>query len=281
MQRLGVVTMFRDEAPYLAEWIEYHRLAGVDHFWLYDNDSVDDGRAVLAPYVAEGLVEILPWSTPGRPPLASERDQMGALRDGLYRARRKVAWVAMIDVDEFILPMKDRTIPRCLERHFSDACGVYVNWRMFGTSAATIAPGDPILTELTACSLPSHPENNNGKSLVRPNQVDIDAAWYPHHFPLRHEARYFDGGLNELKRNGRDWRVHGEHFDAYIRINHYNLRDEHFFRTRRLPAAQQGALNKSLDRLLEHHESFGKARDRKIVDFLEEHHREAFRKIWK
>lgn len=30
---LAVCAIFRDEAPYLAEWIEFHRLVGVEHFY--------------------------------------------------------------------------------------------------------------------------------------------------------------------------------------------------------------------------------------------------------
>ena len=39
-----------------AEWIEFHRLVGVERFFLYDNGSTDDHREVLAPYVEEGIV---------------------------------------------------------------------------------------------------------------------------------------------------------------------------------------------------------------------------------
>ena len=31
-------TMLRDEADALVEWIEYHRLLGVEHFYIYDNN---------------------------------------------------------------------------------------------------------------------------------------------------------------------------------------------------------------------------------------------------
>ena len=41
--------MFHDEASYLREWIEFHRLVGVERFFLYDHESVDDSREVLAP----------------------------------------------------------------------------------------------------------------------------------------------------------------------------------------------------------------------------------------
>ena len=33
---LSICAIYRDEAPYLVEWIEFHRLVGVEHFYLYD-----------------------------------------------------------------------------------------------------------------------------------------------------------------------------------------------------------------------------------------------------
>ncbi|MDR2769872.1 MAG: glycosyltransferase family 92 protein, partial [Rickettsiales bacterium] len=56
MDELSIICMVRDEAPYLREWIEYHRLAGVSRFYLFDNESKDDIRRILQPYVDEGLV---------------------------------------------------------------------------------------------------------------------------------------------------------------------------------------------------------------------------------
>ncbi|MBQ3442569.1 MAG: glycosyltransferase family 92 protein [Selenomonadaceae bacterium] len=48
---LAVVAIFKDEARYLREWLDYHLAAGVEHFYLYNNDSSDDYATVLAPYV--------------------------------------------------------------------------------------------------------------------------------------------------------------------------------------------------------------------------------------
>lgn len=276
--------MFRNEAPYLVEWIEYHRLIGANHFWLFDNESTDDWNKILASYISEGVVEVFSWPTIQQPGGYRERQetQMAALREGLRRARGHVEWAALIDVDEFLLPMCDKTAVKCVKRHFRHASGIYVNWRMFGTSGVIVPAGRPILPRLTACSLRSHPENCIGKSLVRPDEVSIDEAWYPHHFPLRSGAKYVDGGKNELAFDERrDLKKEHRHFDAYLRINHYNLRDERFFRTRRLGDVEKGVSTKNLDRLLEHHDSFGKAEDRVILDFLKSYHRRAYDRFWR
>ena len=48
---LAVVAIFKNEAPYLCEWLGYHLLAGVEHFYLYDNDSSDNCDEIIEPYV--------------------------------------------------------------------------------------------------------------------------------------------------------------------------------------------------------------------------------------
>ena len=44
---LSVVAIAKNEAPYIKEWIEYHKLVGVERFYFYDNGSTDNTREVL------------------------------------------------------------------------------------------------------------------------------------------------------------------------------------------------------------------------------------------
>jgi hypothetical protein len=57
---VAALAIFRSEAPYLPEWIEYHRLLGVEHFYLLSNDGLEDAvsSAVLARYIADGIVTL-------------------------------------------------------------------------------------------------------------------------------------------------------------------------------------------------------------------------------
>ena len=48
---LAIATMFQDEARWLKEWLEYHLLVGVQHFYLYNNLSSDNYQDVLQPYI--------------------------------------------------------------------------------------------------------------------------------------------------------------------------------------------------------------------------------------
>lgn len=58
---VGVLAIFKGEARYLAEWLDYHTLIGVQHFWLATNDCEDEApaNASLAPYIAAGRVTLI------------------------------------------------------------------------------------------------------------------------------------------------------------------------------------------------------------------------------
>ena len=43
-----LVLIFKDEAPFLQEWLTYHLTLGIDHFYLYQNNSTDNYMEVLS-----------------------------------------------------------------------------------------------------------------------------------------------------------------------------------------------------------------------------------------
>lgn len=49
--KLAICVIVKNEAPYMKEWIDYHRLVGVEKFYVYDNESTDSLLSVLAPYI--------------------------------------------------------------------------------------------------------------------------------------------------------------------------------------------------------------------------------------
>jgi hypothetical protein len=276
---LGVLTLFRDEAKFLKEWIEYHRMVGVDHFWLYNDRSVDNWEEVLHPYIESGLVEVIEWNKPPTVPLFPQW-QIEAYQDGLKKARHNTKWLAFIDVDEFILPMQDKTVVDCLNNHYSDCSSVYVSWRNFGTSNVYLSPGDPILFRLNRCSLRAHSRNTSGKSIVRPHQVIIDKCWSPHFLVMHPTAVYMNGNRNQLYLEGSELKLDGKHCDKYIRINHYAMRDENFYQNVRLPKAISKEYGE-LHLLLEHYMSFNASRDNAMINFIKKHHPEMCINFWK
>jgi hypothetical protein len=89
----------KNEGPYLREWIEYHKLVGVEKFYLYDNESTDNTKEVLTPYIQDGTVEY--FYLPG----TGYKMFTKAHQDAVRRFKNQVKWLAVIDIDEFIVPV--------------------------------------------------------------------------------------------------------------------------------------------------------------------------------
>ncbi len=61
---LSICVIVKDEGRYLPEWILYHLLVGVQHIFIYDNDSNEDLRDILRPFVERGLLTVIDWPGP-------------------------------------------------------------------------------------------------------------------------------------------------------------------------------------------------------------------------
>jgi Glycosyltransferase family 92 len=159
---LAACAIFRNETPYLAEWIDFHRLAGVERFFLYDNGSDDAPETVLAPYVAEGSVSVRPWPTPYR--LQAARL---AYEDCLGRVRGRVRWLACIDVDEFLFSPRQWTLLPTLRR-FEEFPGVVVRWQVYGSSGHERASAEPVIARFNRRAPTEWIRNRRVKSIVDP-----------------------------------------------------------------------------------------------------------------
>ena len=134
LYNLAIVAIFKDEAPYLKEWLDYHLLAGVEHFYLYNNDSTDDYKEILAPYVEKNLVTLTEW--PGK------MMQYPAYEDAIDKYRFDCRYMAFIDLDEFIFPKTNRAIVEVIDEillNIPNAAGLAINWQIFGSNGQEIA----------------------------------------------------------------------------------------------------------------------------------------------
>ena len=126
---LAFTIIIKDGARYMREWIDYHRLAGVEHFYFYDNDSTDNLLEVLQPYIDEGVVDYT--SLPGR------RSQCAAYNDAIQRHRFDCRYMGFIDDDEFVFPKDYESINDALHDLLDPipyAIGLVIDRWDFGSS---------------------------------------------------------------------------------------------------------------------------------------------------
>jgi hypothetical protein len=144
IDNLAVIAMFRNEAPHLKEWIEYHKMMGASRFYLFDNESIDNPLSVLESYINDGSVIFRHLGDAEIEKLSETYGQMPkshiAHHLALDQCRMTAKWVAIIDIDEFIFPKIDATIPKFLQRLPSNAAQVLLGWHCFGSSGHKIRP---------------------------------------------------------------------------------------------------------------------------------------------
>ena len=140
---LSICSIFKDEAPYLKEWIEYHILAGVERFYLYDNDSTDNPLEILQPYIDKGIVVYHK--------IVGEAKQYVAYRDAIYKYKKQTYWMVIIDLDEFIVPVEKDDIKEFL-KDYEKHPGVVINQEMFDSNGYKTKPDIGVIEAYTRIS---------------------------------------------------------------------------------------------------------------------------------
>jgi glycosyl transferase family 92 len=213
---LALLAIFQDEAPYLKEWIEFHKLVGVQHFYLYNNLSADDYLSVLQPYIDSGEVELIQW-----PFRANSWDewiygiQPAAYTNCIQFAREQTKWLAIIDADEFLTPISSTNIPDILKDYDAFAA-VSFNWKIFGHSGLFDLPPQKLLIESLVMTAPLERGTHLGiKSIVKPAYVENCNA----HYCICKEG-YYNVNSNKEQKIEAIGITDAPHYDRLI-VNHY------------------------------------------------------------
>ncbi|MBG6236645.1 hypothetical protein IWX76_003239 [Pedobacter sp. CAN_A7] len=213
--KVSICAIFKNEAKYLNEWITYHLLIGVDHFYLYNNNSNDDFKNVLASYIDNGIVELIEWPMiPG---------QFPAYEHCFVNRRGETQWISFLDIDEFICPLYETNINDWL-KNYSHYPSIAIYWKMFGTSGLLQEDVNKLVIEqYTVCW-----EKLDDVSKVLFN-TDFEVANYTNHHFMEGKLKVLGFSMtippvNEFKKFIK-YEIHRAGFkspkDSTIQINHY------------------------------------------------------------
>jgi Glycosyltransferase family 92 len=202
---LSICAIFKNEATYLKEWIEYHRLVGVDHFYLYDNNSTDCPHEILNHYIKEGLVSLIKWmgcchpDDPGCHWALST--QVTAFENALkYRALKETKWLVFVDIDEFLVPPGTHNLLEILEK-YDEYPGVVLLSDHFDASVPTF-PKRKLLIE--TLELTGAPEQNifKGveKTILKPELCE-SFLWPPYQCQFKNHQTAIALSRSELRIN--------------------------------------------------------------------------------
>lgn len=239
---LSICAIFKDESLVMKEWIEFHRLVGVDHIYLYNNNSTDRSCEILKPYIDEGFVTLVDW--PMLPPCQAE-----AYNNFKERFWNETNWVAFIDLDEFICPKRAFNVKDLL-KNFQSYPSLLIYWRMFGSSGHIEHDRNKLLTEQYTIAWDKY--NDIGKCFFNTRFKSVQTTIKSIHelpaemslfgrklcIPSVNESRHFV--KYHCHRMGLFWKED----DFTIQINHYVTKAyNEYFVTRRKRGDVNGFAN--------------------------------------
>ncbi|WP_457774218.1 glycosyltransferase family 2 protein [Phycobium rhodophyticola] len=233
-----IVGCMKNEAPYIIEWVAYHRAMGVDNFLIYTNDCSDGTSELLDRLQEMGVLQHRnndKWK--GNSPQQYALNQ--ALKEDVIK---NAEWIIHIDVDEFI---NVRCGNGTLDDFFQavpDATNVAMTWRLFGHNNVTKLADEFVIDQFDTCAPKFCPKphtvwgfktmfRNIGAyekiSCHRPNKLD-DA--------FKSQVKWVNGSGQDMTREAAEkgWRSSKKSIGYdLLQLNHYALRSAESFLIKR------------------------------------------------
>lgn len=209
---IAMVSISKNEAPYIKEWIEFHKLVGFTKFYFYDNESDDNTVEILKPYIDSGLVEYNLIKGKGR--------QLDAYNDAIAKHKDECRWMAFLDMDEYLMPTKPfekvyNVVSELIRKAGKGAAGVGVNWCIYGSSHLEKKPKGLISENFIYRGTEKDWGNFHIKTICNPRLVK---SYISPHYPI-----YKLGGYSINDSDGKriwGWFCHDVKWQT-LRINHY------------------------------------------------------------
>ncbi|SHL73014.1 Glycosyl transferase family 2 [Paracoccus solventivorans] len=237
-------TAVRNEAPFLIEWIAYHKVIGFENIIVAANPSTDGTDELLAALAEAGEIVFVPHDPPeGVGPqrnaakLANERQ---LIPDG--------AWASWLDADEFLnVKCGNGRLEALIDEIGRRVC-ILVPWRIFGDGGNKTFQGRHLTESFILASADDFPHNREVKSFFRKGNGIVGLSIRGINRPLltgdsglRNDSVMTGSGavlsnseINNRWLSGRDFaktrRIdESEHGYSIAQINHYSIRTaEHY-----------------------------------------------------
>lgn len=211
---LSVCAIAKNETPYLEEWVNFHRVVGVEHFYIFDNESDIPVKNTLSKYVESGLITVINY--PGK------SMQMPSYTHCLNVYGKDNKWIAFIDCDEFLVPKEKDSVPEVLS-DYEKFGGLNVSWRIFGSSGHKTKPNGLMIENYTMAMPRDHYENTHTKAIVQTDKA-LRAGTNPHYCVFK--PGYYSVS-EDLKPVPNAWTPHCAN---KLQLNHYFLKSQEEFK---------------------------------------------------
>jgi hypothetical protein len=130
---LALLVICKNEGMIIDEFIQHYKWQGVEHIYLIDNDSTDNMKEVLAPYITEGYLSYYFF-----PEQHKQQDHYNTVYNQI---KNETKWLIICDADEYIYNKKqNNTIQSYINTLSENVNAVVLSWKMFGSSGNVTHP---------------------------------------------------------------------------------------------------------------------------------------------
>ena len=203
---LSLCAIIKNER-YLEEFITYYKILGVEHFYIYDNQSNFPIRHRLDhPFYSDFITFV---------DFCGDYQQLNAYNHCLKNFGKETEWLIVVDGDEFIVPKHSWTIRDFLNK-YEDVAAIGINWVIFGSNYHDKRPEGYLIENYTRCS---SKQDEQLKCIVKPKKC-IEFI------TVHHPKTINPGEFVDPHRNVIDWFRNNNHTIDIIQINHYRYKSK-------------------------------------------------------
>jgi hypothetical protein len=218
--KIAIASVQRNRANYLAEWIAFHQVVGIEDFIIYSHNC-DDSQAELLKKLSAYDKKINHFIASGY----SKNTQIDIYAHCVTTFRGKYDAIAFIDGDEFLFSPNGQLSEEICKAFSSGCSAIVAHWIIYGSSGHIKEPSGLIINNFVRHASPGFKVNRLFKSIVRPR--DVTGIRNPHFFDTT------NGTLDEKGRRILGANLIDEEFTpshSNIRINHYATQSWEFFK---------------------------------------------------
>ena len=171
-----ISTIIKNESKYIVPWVDYHVQLGFNKIFIYDNGSSDRNILIekLKSWIDAHIVHLIDWSFPYILPKSGISGQTTQQNHSIYRLGKVCKWLALIDVDEFIVPIKHNKIVDMLKPFETmNICAVSLECVWFGCNGMKQIDENNYLHQMTKRKTTSEGPYKRQKCIVIPSKIDV------------------------------------------------------------------------------------------------------------
>lgn len=224
-----LVATAKNEAPYIWEWVAYHRVIGFDNIILFQNDSTDGTNTIFKALHNAGIVQGF-----------NNRAGKGMHQIRAYERAAELPeyqssdWAMALDLDEFLaVHTEEGTVQSLIKAFPEDTDSACISWKRFGANGQNnLEKG--LVTERFTMAEKDHVIARRAvpyKSLYKTKRFVRPGIHRPKPFPddTSEKKLVNSSGLTQDKFVLKNFQASDPNQRELAQVNHYRIRDAESF----------------------------------------------------